>query len=131
MNAARVEKSYFDSRVLDRLGELARLGLEQGRDTLLPEFMVRDRFKPFVEDELPAWCKTGSVKWTPHPLAPAQILRRAPGERAVLAIGPEGGWVPFEIELLSAAGFVPASFGTRPLRVEVAVAVLLGALGQP
>src|SRR5258705_348343 len=78
-------------------GDLVRLGLEQGRDTIAPEIAVRERFKPFVEDELQAWLKPGSVTFTPHPGAAIALPRRAPGQRAALAIGPEGGWVPFEI----------------------------------
>jgi RsmE family RNA methyltransferase len=131
LNAARVEKSYFDSKVLapEFLGELVRLGLEQGRDTIAPELVVRERFKPFVEDELDAWLKPGSLRFTPHPTAAQALPRRAPGQRAALAIGPEGGWVPFEVELLEKRGFTPVSFGARPLRVEVAIPVLMGALG--
>jgi len=54
VNAARVEKSYFDSRVPDAeaMRELLILGLEQARDTRVPEILVRERFRPFVEDEL-------------------------------------------------------------------------------
>ena len=131
LNAARVEKSYFDSKVLEPafLEGLVRLGLEQGRDTIAPQVLIRDRFKPFVEDELDAWLKPGTARFTPHPGAPDALPRRPPGQRAALAIGPEGGWVPFEIELLRARGFTPVSVGNRPLRVEVAIPVLIGALG--
>jgi RsmE family RNA methyltransferase len=131
LNAARVEKSFFGSKVLapEFLNELIHLGLEQGRDTVPPEVIVAERFKPFVEDELDAWVKPGSLRLTPHPAAEKELPRRTRGQRAVLAIGPEGGWVPFEIALLQKLGFAPVSFGARPLRVEVAIPVLLGALG--
>ena len=45
-----------------------------------------------------------------------------------MAVGPDGGWVPFEAELLEAHGFRPFSLGPRILRVETAVPVLLGQL---
>jgi RsmE family RNA methyltransferase len=45
-----------------------------------------------------------------------------------LAIGPEGGFVPFEIDLLSRQGFQSVHLGPRPLRVETAVPALLGRL---
>src|SRR6266498_5143028 len=50
----RVEKSYFSSPALapDAIRAELLLGLEQGRDTMLPEVTVRRFFKPFVEDEL-------------------------------------------------------------------------------
>jgi len=127
VNAARVEKSYFDSSVLhpDSLRELLMLGLEQARDTRLPEVRVRERFRPFVEDELDAlWPEAGRL--LAHPGADRAPRRQS--ERTVIAIGPEGGWVPFEIELLRSRGFVPFTLGPRALRVEVAVPYALGAI---
>jgi len=130
VNAARVEKSYFDSRVLDAaaMRELLILGLEQARDTRVPEILVRQRFRPFVEDELDElWPRT--VRLVAHPGAERPPERRS--DRTVVAVGPEGGWVPFEVELLRARGFVPVTFGPRTLRVEVAVPYALGALRAP
>lgn len=128
LNAAKVDKSYFSSPVLAEVGALLDLGLEQARDTRAPEVLVRERFRPFVEDELPAFCATATCRRVAHP-GPTPWTPRTGGERAVLAIGPEGGWVPFELELLAAQGFTVAALGERPLRVEVAVPALLAALG--
>lgn len=127
VNAARVEKSYFDSKVLDPayLGGLVDLGLEQARDTLPPRIEIRERFRPFVEDELDGWAGD-SVRLAPHPTARAALPRVDAERKATLAIGPDGGWVPFEVELLERAGFVPVSLGARVLRVEVAVSYALG-----
>ena len=127
VNAARVEKSYFDSKVLvpDAVRELLILGLEQARDTRLPEVLVRERFRPFVEDELDSLWRD-EARFVAHPGAPAGLPRRA--GPAVVAIGPEGGWVPFELELLRARGFAAFTLGPRTLRVEVAVPYVLGAL---
>ena len=124
VNAARVEKSYFQSAVLREIDALLAQGLEQARDTRPPRVLLRERFRPFVEDELEALLRK-DLRLVAHPLAPAQLERRAP---ATLAIGPEGGWVPFELELLAAQGFTAVSLGPRVLRVEVAVPYLLGAL---
>ena len=128
VNAARVEKSYFDSKVLAQVEDLLVLGLEQGRDTRLPQVFVRERFRPFVEDELDAVFPDGA-RLLAHPGA-ERAPPRAEG-RAVLAIGPEGGWVQFELELLEARGFLPFSLGPRPLRVEVALPYALGAIARP
>jgi RsmE family RNA methyltransferase len=130
LNAAKVEKSYFDSKVLDPgfLASLLRLGLEQARDTIPPKLLVRELFKPFVEDELDAFCGA-SRRLLAHHDAPAPIPRRTAGEHVVLAVGPEGGWTPFELDLLEQQKFVPVTLGVRPLRVEVAVPALIGAIG--
>lgn len=129
VNAARVEKSYFESRALapDAMRDLLVAGLEQARDTHLPEVLVRERFRPFVEDEAGSlWA--GRAKLVAHPAAEAGAApQRGP---AVIAIGPEGGWVPFELELLRAHGFAAFTLGPRTLRVEVAVAYALGAISR-
>ncbi|WP_224364389.1 16S rRNA (uracil(1498)-N(3))-methyltransferase [Hyalangium versicolor] len=130
VNAARVEKSYFDSKVLapDFIQELLLQGLEQARDTRLPEVLIRERFRPFVEDELDTVFGREPLRLLPHPPARQSLttvgIPTAP--RVVLAIGPDGGWVPFEAELLEAHGFHPFTLGPRILRVETAVPVLLG-----
>jgi len=127
VNAARVEKSYFDSKVLDpeEIRRLLRLGLEQARDTRLPEVLVRNRFRPFVEDDLDGLFASAH-RILAHP-GPARATAPARWPK-LLAIGPEGGWVPFEIALLERHGFEPFSAGPRPFRVEIAVPYLLGAL---
>ena len=130
VNASRVEKSYFDSPALapDSIESDLLLGLEQARDTVLPEVLVRPRFKPFVEDELGAlWANDDRL--LAHPDGPGlATLRKRPAPRRVVAVGPEGGWVPFELELLQAHGFRRVSLGSRPLRVEAAVPALVGAV---
>lgn len=130
VNAARVEKSYFDSKVLNDafLDELVTLGLEQACDTVKPIIEVRERLKPFVEDELASWAPSNARRLLPHPTG-ADPLRPVPqAEPVVLAIGPDGGWVPFEVELFSRHGFTPVSLGRRVLRGEVAVPAVLGAV---
>jgi len=45
-----------------------------------------------------------------------------------LAIGPEGGFIAEEIASLAKVGFQPVVLGPRILRVETAVAAILGRL---
>ncbi len=130
--AQRVEKSYFDTPFLEP-AEIERnlvLGLEQGRDTAMPEVVVRRRFRPFVEDELDAlWPAAACARLLAHPGAargPEACDPGEPGSPAVLAIGPEGGWVPFEVELLESRGFRRFGLGPRILRVETAVPFAFG-----
>ena len=127
VNAARVEKSYFESKVLEQVEDLLMLGLEQARDTRLPLVLLRERFRPFVEDELEA-AFPGAERLLAHPVAP-QAPPRKEG-RVLVAIGPEGGWVEFELALLESRGFVPFTLGPRPLRVEVALPFALGAIAR-
>lgn len=47
---------------------------------------------------------------------------------AALAIGPEGGWSPRELQTFAAAGFTPLALGPWILRTPTAVAVGLGRL---
>jgi RsmE family RNA methyltransferase len=122
-----VEKSYFDSHVLAQAPELFAQGLEQARDTVPPELLVRERFRPFVEDELDALFPSGA-RLVAHPAANSAPPARE--GRLLLAVGPEGGWVPFELQLLQQHGFAPFTLGPRPLRVEVALPYALGALSR-
>ena len=56
VNSYRVEKSFWQTPFLEpeAVREQLILGLEQARDTVLPEISIEKRFKPFVEDRLPA-----------------------------------------------------------------------------
>jgi 16S rRNA (uracil1498-N3)-methyltransferase len=128
MNAWRVEKSFWESPALqpEALRQQLVLGLEQACDTRLPEIWLRPRFKPFVEDELPALMRhTRALLAHPHALQPCP---RGVPDAVTLAVGPEGGFIAYEIELLQAHGFEAVSLGPRILRVEHAVPALLGRL---
>ncbi|MDP3502105.1 MAG: 16S rRNA (uracil(1498)-N(3))-methyltransferase [Myxococcales bacterium] len=130
INAARVEKSYFDAKVLttEALDALIDLGLEQAKDTVPPRIEIRERFKPFIEDELDTWAPADALRFVPHPAA-VEVARAMPTERRlVIAIGPDGGWVPYEVDLLARHGFAPISLGDRVLRGEVAVPAVIAAL---
>jgi len=124
----RVERSYFGSPALEpeAIGAELRLGLEQGRDTVLPEVRVRRLVKPFVEDELDALLPAGN-RLLAHEGASATLESLPPAAgRATLAIGPEGGFTPYETDLLAVRGFRAFSLGPRALRVDAAVAFGLG-----
>lgn len=128
LNSYRVEKSFWQTPFLqpEAIREQLILGLEQARDTVLPEVLIEQRFKPFVEDRLPALA-AGSLGLVGHPGDYPPCPRAV--ERAVtLAIGPEGGWIPYEVEKLQAAGLQPVQLGERILRVETAVSALLARL---
>ena len=128
VNSYRVEKSFWQTPFLTpaSIRENLILGLEQARDSVLPEIVIEKRFKPFVEDRLPA-IADGTLGLVGHP-GDFPACPRAVEQPVTLAIGPEGGWIPYEVELLRASGLNPVQLGERILRVETAVTALLARL---
>ncbi|AKA27111.1 16S rRNA (uracil(1498)-N(3))-methyltransferase [Pseudomonas chlororaphis] len=128
VNSYRVEKSFWQTPFLEpeAIREQLILGLEQARDSVLPEVLIEKRFKPFVEDRLPALVE-GTLGLVGHP-GQYPACPRGLDEPVTLAIGPEGGWIPYEIDLLGKAGLQPVQLGERILRVETAVTALLARL---
>lgn len=128
LGAYRVEKSYWDSPWLaeDAVREQLILGLEQAGDTVLPVVSQYRLFRPFVEDVLPGMAK-GMDRLLAHPCGVVDCPTGVTGPTC-LVIGPEGGFIPYEVERFLEAGFRTVSLGPRPLRTEQAVAALLGRL---
>ncbi len=129
VNSYRVEKSYWQSPALapDSVREYLLQGLEQSRDTVLPEVASHRLFRPFVEDTLPHLLQ-GRRGLLAHPGEYPPCPREL-DEPTLLVIGPEGGFIPYEVEKLEQAGCRTVSLGPRILRVETAVTSLLGRLG--
>jgi 16S rRNA (uracil1498-N3)-methyltransferase len=128
LNSYRVEKSYWQSPLVsdETLHSAMLEGLEQAGDTVLPSLRRATRFKPFVEDELPSLL-SDKLGLLAHPYAeqgPPQAVK----QNCLLAIGPEGGFIPYECEKLIAAGMQSFSLGPRILKTETAVSTLIGRL---
>jgi RsmE family RNA methyltransferase len=124
--AERVEKSFWQSHATEAaaIREQMVLGLEQARDTRLPEVSLHRRFSEFVSGRLPDLC-VGRRGYVADPSGP--IRRDMPWPTpALLAVGPEGGWVTSELERFAAAGLGSVGLGERILRIETALAILLG-----
>ncbi len=128
LNSYRVEKSFWQTPFLEpaAIREQLILGLEQARDTVLPKVIIEKRFKPFVEDRLPQLA-ADTLGLVGHP-GDFPHCPRAVTQPVTLAIGPEGGWIPYEVDKLAAAGLRPVQLGERILRVETAVSALLARL---
>ena len=126
VNAARVERCYFDSHVVEESTYRPLLieGLRQAVDTRLPVVSVHRFFRPFVEDLPP----DGPRRVCLDPVAADQPLDAA--GPTLLAIGPEGGWVDFERDLLRVQGFSFRDLGPRVLRTDTACVAALARLGQ-
>lgn len=126
INSYRVDKSFWQSPWLapSAIADQCRLGLEQSIDTCLPVVSLHHRFRPFAEDVLPALI-AGSTALLAHPGALASCPHAVTGPVTLLA-GPEGGFIPFEVELLERAGCRPVTLGPRVLRVDTVIPTLLG-----
>jgi 16S rRNA (uracil1498-N3)-methyltransferase len=132
-NAEKVERCYFDSHVLEPDFYNARLmeGLQQAGDTLLPEVRIIKELKPFVEDELDRILPATGIRLLADPSG-AQNIFQCLGNSAprpvCLAVGPEGGWTSYELELFASRGFQAFHAGPRILRTDTACVALLSAL---
>jgi 16S rRNA (uracil1498-N3)-methyltransferase len=143
VNAYKVERCYFDSDII-RNPQLARHALidgimQSGVDARVPPVSVEKRLKVFLEDTLDALVPKDATRIVAEPddsgsriadviqLAARSVPRSA--REVVLAVGPEGGWMPREIYMLeSLHGFHRVTLGHRILRTDSAVLILLGLL---
>jgi len=129
----RVEKSFYMSPWTEEKVYRKFLieGLSQGKRTRLPEVSIHTRFLPFIEEEL--------LKMKNELDGSAIKLLAEPGtedglesiylknyKNIIIALGPEGGWVDFEIEKFEKQGFKKFSIGSSILRVEHALGATLG-----
>ncbi len=128
-NAERVERHYFDTHVLEEpcYRPLLIEGLQQARDTRVPRVSIHRQFKILVEDHLDALFADG-LRLVADPggtTSVASAVGGHQGRRILVAIGPDGGWNAFELDLLEARGFRRVSLGPRTLRVDTACTALL------
>ncbi len=128
LNFNRVEKSLWNSSSLkpESIKQQLVLGLEQAKDTLMPEVIIKRSFKAFVEIDLPILIKR-STAFVAHPQPGAAMSRSLQGH-ITLIIGPEGGIIDHELQALTALGIQQIYLGPRILRVETVLPYLLGLL---
>lgn len=129
INSYRTQKSYWQSPMLERIDEFVLEGLQQSIDTIVPSITLQKRFKPFVEDSLASLIGNRAI--VAHPYSQqsfSEFLQLQPSRElpSIVCIGAEGGWIDYEIELLSAQGCTPVHIGSRILRTEAAVNAILG-----
>ena len=125
IHTARVEKSYWQSPLLhpDQIKDALFKGMERSMDTVCPQVFLHQRFRPFVEDDLPGLC-AGRSCWLTDKTAttPFSAVSHQPG---IVMIGPEGGFVPYEIDLAESVMATRVSLGQRILSVDTAVTTVL------
>ena len=125
IHSARVEKSYWQSPLLaaERVHDALLAGMERASDTVVPQVHQYRRFRPFVEDQLKDIC-AGRPCWIAQ-MGASLALRETPPGDAVVMVGPEGGFVPFELELAQAVLAQPVHLGSRTLSVDTALTTAL------
>lgn len=128
LNSVKVEKVYWSCHQLrpNEIRSACLLGLEQACDTILPEIHLKRLIKPFIEDELPMIAQN-TMALIAHPVASAPCPYNAE-KPLTLAVGPDGGFIDYEIEMFEKIGFQPVRTFERILKVETAVSSLIGRL---
>ena len=156
-NANKVERYYFDSKAFDPetiRGEILR-GLEQAGDYAVPQIGVAKRLPPVIDrlagvlgDDEPdtngfEWLLNGDDGWDRKPdvlllahpeVSPTSMADALAGadsnSRVVIAVGPEGGWTKYELELFENAGFKRVGLGSRTFTTDVACISLVSAVRE-
>jgi 16S rRNA (uracil1498-N3)-methyltransferase len=126
----RVDKTWMQSRTFEPAVQKQQLmlGLEQAGRTQLPRIHRFDLFKPMVEDHLPQLSLPPS-RFVAHPTAATSTHQlEVASAPFCLAIGPDGGFLPYEVDKLGDFGCLPITCGPHPLRTETALATLWGQL---
>ncbi|MFN2411156.1 MAG: 16S rRNA (uracil(1498)-N(3))-methyltransferase, partial [Halomonas sp.] len=121
LHTKRVEKSYWQSPELrrEKIHQHLVLGLEQARDTVMPDVTLVKGFRAFLDQHLPILLTQGRGL-VAHP-GMDNPCPRGISEETVLFIGPEGGFIDWEVDQLLNAGCEGMHLGPRILRVETAV----------
>lgn len=130
-NAEKVERNYFDTHWLEpeTYRPLLLEGLEQSGDTRMPEVTILRRLKPFVEDSLSeSFAQHHRLICHPRHAISLGNAGLGDGRRVLLAVGPEGGWSDYEVDLFARYGFDAISLGWRTLRTDVACVALMSAV---
>lgn len=127
------EKSYLDSHILkpEFLQDEVVKALEQIGEGLYPNIYVHRSFRFLPWDQFeppnPSQAIVKLVAVPGEPLSSPLVEDSCRGLHGlVLAVGPEAGWTDKERSALLERGFTGIGLGPRIVRVELALALLLG-----
>ena len=110
-----------------RWNQIARSAAEQSHRRRVPEVAEPQKFAAFAADMV----RRNETKLILNPGGRllSKIFQELPQEplpeRIVIAIGPEGGWSPQELQSATEHGWISAGLGPRVLRTETAALVAL------
>ena len=128
VGTARTEKSFWQSHVVEEheVRERLLLGLEQSSDSILPPVEFHRYFESLLAEVLPPRIE-GRRALVAHPAAD-QGCPHEISEPTTVFVGPEGGFVDYEVDRLKEIGFELVDLGPRVLRVEPIIPLLVGRL---
>ena len=118
--ARRTEKHLREAapKRVDRWRRIALEASKQSRRTSVPEIADPSPLKAALDAERsPNRILLSEIEQS-TPLI--QALQQAQSPDTALAIGPEGGWAPEELQLFTEHGWQPVTLGPRILRAETA-----------
>lgn len=136
INAERVETQYFHTHVVTDANYRPKLikGLEQASvSTRLPEVSIDKRpLEVFLSKRLDVAFPPEKVnRFICHPESSSGDLSPPSFDltrETVIALGPEGGWLDYEITDLRQRGFIPVTCSSRVFTTDVAVIALTAAI---
>ncbi len=94
--------------------------------------MIYRSFRRFAEEHLPRISDKYSSLVIAHPHSGKSLshcLSKNNG-KVLYAVGPEGGWVDFEVEKFKDTGMNAFTIGSRILKVDTAVVSIHGRISQ-
>jgi 16S rRNA (uracil1498-N3)-methyltransferase len=117
------------------LGRLRRAVIEASKQCGRNRLM--EIFEPAQLADYLTATPPGTARLFAHPEAascasvlPALLGQKTADQPVLLAVGPEGGFSPAEVQLAQSAGWQLLSFGPRILRVETAALALVAAVAM-
>ena len=132
IHSYKVEKSYWQSPLLKEKNTRTQMlyGLEQSKDTSLPSLTFHRKFKPFVEDELENIVLHNNL-FVAHPYKSNESNNKFSTKniskdcKNIIIIGPEGGFIDYEIDLMKKNNCKIINLGSRIFRTETALSTII------
>lgn len=112
---------------LDRWQRIAQEAAEQSERLWVPQIHAPMGLEPALKQFGPGYICT--ARGNPPSLARRLVTDRTSDQTLTIAIGPEGGWTPAELELALALGYQAVSLGAGILRAVTAPLAVLAIVG--
>lgn len=127
INSARVEKSYWQSPFLypENIQKALMRGMERSKDPVMTNVSLHKRFRPFIEDQLADICGSRPCWITDMHAKHSAIDMDIQSQPSIVMIGPEGGFVSFEVALATSRNAKSIHLGSRVLSVDTAITTVL------